>query len=111
MIDPAVCVPTASGTWKSATAAADPDDDPPGVCSGWRGLRVFPGPKKASSVVTVLPSMMAPAALSSANDESVSAGSTSGEDRRSEFGRKIAGVDDVLDADRDSAQRRYGFAA
>ncbi len=56
----------ASGTWKSATAAAEPDDDPPGVRSGSTGLRVFPGPKKANSVVTVLPRMMAPAAFSSA---------------------------------------------
>ena len=30
MIDPPVCVPKATGTMKSATAAADPLDDPPG---------------------------------------------------------------------------------
>ena len=66
MIEPAVCVPSASGTWQSATAAAEPDDEPPGVCAGLRGLRVLPGPKNASSVVTVLPRMTAPAALSCA---------------------------------------------
>ena len=26
--DPPVCVPNANGTWKSPTAAPDPDDDP-----------------------------------------------------------------------------------
>ncbi len=30
--DPAVWVPNANGTWPSATAAAEPLDDPPGVC-------------------------------------------------------------------------------
>ena len=34
MMDPAVCVPSAAGTIKSATAAADPLEDPPGVCAG-----------------------------------------------------------------------------
>ena len=29
--DPLVCVPSASGTIWAATAAADPDDEPPGV--------------------------------------------------------------------------------
>jgi len=32
MTDPAVCVPNATGTIQSATDAADPDEDPPGVC-------------------------------------------------------------------------------
>jgi hypothetical protein len=48
----------------AATAAADPLDDPPGVCSGLCGLRVFPGKYVASSLVTDLPKMIAPAARS-----------------------------------------------
>ena len=64
--DAAVCVPNAAGTIQSATAAALPLDDPPGVWSGWRGLAVFPGAKYASSVVTVLPSTMAPACFARA---------------------------------------------
>src|SRR5216683_1968123 len=52
MIEPAVCVPNASGTIQSATAAAEPDDEPPGVCIGFRGLHVGPGWKVANSVVT-----------------------------------------------------------
>src|SRR5438067_11054018 len=42
-IEPAVCEPNASGTMKSATAAAEPDDEPPGVQSGSCGLHVGPG--------------------------------------------------------------------
>ena len=38
--EPAVWVPTASGAWPAATAAAEPDDEPPGVCPGAAGLRV-----------------------------------------------------------------------
>ncbi len=45
----------------AATAAAEPDEEPPGVCSRLRGLRVTPGVSVASSVVTVLPMITAPA--------------------------------------------------
>jgi hypothetical protein len=34
MIEPAVCVPSASGSMWLATAAAEPLDEPPGVCAG-----------------------------------------------------------------------------
>src|SRR5215813_1424458 len=62
--DPPVWLPNASGTMPAATAAADPLDDPPGVCSGLWGLRVLPGWRVAYSVVTVFPMTMAPAARS-----------------------------------------------
>ena len=42
-MEPAVCEPSAAGTIPSATAAAEPLDDPPGVRDGSWGLRVFPG--------------------------------------------------------------------
>ena len=61
MTEPPVCVPSASGTIPQATAAAEPDDEPPGVCAVLCGLRVLFGTCVASSVVTVLPMMMAPA--------------------------------------------------
>src|SRR6266487_3187217 len=64
--DPAVCVPRASATMPSPTAAAEPLDDPPGVCAGLCGLAVFPAVKQANSVVTVLPRTIAPAARASA---------------------------------------------
>ncbi len=41
--EPAVCEPSAKGTIPSATAAAEPLEEPPGVREGSRGLRVFPG--------------------------------------------------------------------
>ena len=40
--DPAVSVPTASGTWPAATAAADPPEEPPGMRSTSCGLRWAP---------------------------------------------------------------------
>src|SRR6476660_73498 len=43
IVDPVVCVPIASGTILSPTAAADPLDEPPGVRAGSNGLRVLPG--------------------------------------------------------------------
>ena len=66
MIEPPVCVPKATGTMKSATAAAEPLDEPPGVCARLCGFAVGPGWRNANSVVTVLPSMTAPASRASA---------------------------------------------
>ena len=60
--DPPVCVPNPYGTWKSPTAAPEPDDDPPGVCAGLYGLRVTAlRPLEANSTVSVLPRISAPA--------------------------------------------------
>lgn len=50
---------------RSATAAAEPWEDPPGVCLRLWGLRVGPGSVNANSAVTVLPTMIAPASRSS----------------------------------------------
>src|ERR1700744_4687981 len=58
--EPSVCVPSANGTSPAATEAADPDDDPPGVCPVFQGLTVGPGCRQANSVETVLPKMVAP---------------------------------------------------
>src|ERR1700688_676230 len=63
--EPPVCVPSASGIIPAATAAADPDDDPPGVCAWLRGLSVAVGSREANPVVVVLPAMEAPACFSS----------------------------------------------
>src|SRR6185369_10144986 len=43
MVEPPVCDPIASGTRPAATAAADPDDEPPGVQPGAAGLSVPAG--------------------------------------------------------------------
>lgn len=53
---PPVCVPRLSGTWQSATAAADPAEEPPGVRFGSWGLVVLgPALSIVNSVVVVLP--------------------------------------------------------
>ena len=54
-IDPVVCVANATGTMPAATAAADPDDEPPGVRVGSCGFVVDPGGHAANSVVTSFP--------------------------------------------------------
>ncbi len=74
MIEPAVWVAKASGTMKSAIAAAEPLDEPPGVCVGLLGFVVLPGKKVANSVVTVLPMTTAPAARASATHAASAAG-------------------------------------
>src|SRR5215470_11081070 len=61
MIDPPTCDPIADGTMPAATAAADPDDEPPGVWAGSNGLVVGPGCAPPSSDVTVLPRITLPA--------------------------------------------------
>ena len=43
IVEPLVCEPSASGTMNAPTAAAEPLDEPPGVCSALCGLVVFPG--------------------------------------------------------------------
>src|ERR1700681_4546956 len=45
----------------AATDAAEPLEEPPGVCAVFHGLRVPRGSDAANSVVTVLPMMTAPA--------------------------------------------------
>src|SRR3569832_2286558 len=43
IVEPPVCEPIASGTSPVATAATDPDEDPPGVRPGAAGLSVADG--------------------------------------------------------------------
>ena len=50
MTEPPVCVPRASGQRPVATAAADPLDDPPGVCPRSLGLRVGGGANRKIDV-------------------------------------------------------------
>ena len=64
MMEPPTCVPMAAGIMRAPTAAADPEDDPPGVRVESNGFRVGPGSAPPSSAVTVLPRMTAPACRS-----------------------------------------------
>ena len=61
MIEPLVCVPSATGTKPAATAAAEPLDEPPGVRARSWGLRAGPGTKSAYCDVTAFPTTIAPA--------------------------------------------------
>ena len=81
MIEPTVCVPTASGHMKSATAAAEPLDDDPGVCSGSCGLRVLPGHQKPKREIAVLPSSTGAFLAQPLNARRVALGPTAGERR------------------------------
>jgi hypothetical protein len=55
-MEPMVCEPTAIGIWKSATAAAEPAEEPPGVREVlWAFLVAGPTNEEANSVVVVLP--------------------------------------------------------
>src|SRR5271167_4398455 len=64
MVEPITWVPSAALTMPAATAAAEPDDEPPGVCAVFHGLHVPRGSDAANSVVTVLPTITAPASRS-----------------------------------------------
>src|SRR5919197_628469 len=82
-MDPPPSVPRANGPSPAATAAPAPPDEPPGVRSRFHGLRVTPKtrlsviPTQPKVGVLVLPSRMAPAALSRATDGASSAGTLS----------------------------------
>ncbi len=75
--EPEVCVPSASGTIPAATAAAEPEEEPPGVRAGSCGLVVGPGARLANSQVTVLPSTIPPATRVSATTLASCAGTLS----------------------------------
>src|SRR5205823_11998478 len=64
---PPVSLPNASGNRPAAMPAPDPEDEPPGWCAGFQGLRAGGqgrsklGPPIANSWVESLPSTIAPA--------------------------------------------------
>src|SRR5260370_9173858 len=60
-MEPPVCEPRAPRHMPQATAAAEPLLLPPGVRSGFHGLRVGGGSKLAYCAVTALPRKTAPA--------------------------------------------------
>src|SRR5499426_4894355 len=64
MMEPPTWVPMAAGIMRAPTAAAEPEDDPPAVRAGSKGLVVAGGWDPPSSAVAVLPRMTAPASRS-----------------------------------------------
>ena len=65
-MEPPAWLPMAAGSIPAATAAAEPEEEPPGVRAGSKGLVVGPGCAPPSSEVTVLASTTAPASRSAA---------------------------------------------
>ena len=110
MTEPTVCVPSAPGTMPAATAAAEPEEEPPGVCSRLRGLCVLPGVKVASSVVTVLPMMTAPARRSAVTQAASAMGCRPLWARQPFSVGMSDSIDDVLDADGNPMQRADALA-
>ena len=86
------------------TAAAEPADEPPGERPVSCGFKVRDGLSSASSVVTVLPRMIAPAARNAAT-QSASALGWRPVQWTAVLGRHVGGIDDVLDADRHALER------
>ena len=66
MVEPITCVPSAALIIPAATPAAEPLLDPPGVRRRSCGLRVPRGSLAANSVVTVFPTITAPASRNAA---------------------------------------------
>src|SRR5215831_6997025 len=110
MVEPITWVPSAALSIPAATAAAEPLLDPPGVRRKSCGLWVPRGSVAANSVVTVLPTMTAPASRSAATlapSRSERQPANSGEP----FSVGMSAVsNDVLDAERHAVDRREGPA-
>ncbi len=109
-IEPNTCVPIPTLIAPTATAAAEPLLEPPGVRVRSHGLRVPRGCIHANSVVTVLPTITAPASRSAATlaaSRSLRKPANSGEPFS--VGH-IDGFDDVLDSDRHAVDRRERLA-
>jgi hypothetical protein len=96
MVEPPVWVARASGTMKSATAAPDPLDEPPGVRSGSRGLRVGGTRPPQALQGFRLAQNHCTRGAPHAHAISVFAWLVSRVDGRIVLSGKVAGVDDVL---------------
>ena len=105
MTEPPVWLPSASGSMPAATAAAEPDDEPPGVCARLRGLRVSRGLERREFGGDGLAEDDAAGAPDQHDHRGIGLRPVAGIDRRAVGGRQVGRVEDVLDADRKPAQR------
>src|SRR5258708_32259486 len=84
-------------TSPAATAAPEPDEEPPGICSGFQGLRAGGngrsklGPPSANSWVASLPSSTPPCALNLVSTTEAAAGPLSSPSLELRGGRGPAG--------------------
>ena len=110
-IEPPPSEPCASGIAPAATAAAAPPDEPPGVCSGLHGLRH--APFSADSVIGGAPELGRvrlsehdeARVLDAPHDRRVVHRHVLGERARRERRANARGLVQVLDEDRDAAER------
>jgi hypothetical protein len=105
-----VCEPIAPGTISAATAAAEPEDDPPGGV-----IRVVRISGLARIEVGVLGRHRLAEDHGSCRPQPrhgrrIAARRAAGPQFRSEFRRHVAGVEDILDADGHAMQRACGLA-
>ena len=94
-----------------ATAAAEPLDEPPGVRAASNGLRVGPERPIANSVVTVFPTMTAPAWRSAITHAASNFGTPILVDGRVHLRRHVGRCDDVFDGDGTAIDGRKGTRA
>ena len=110
MIEPAVWLPSAAGTMWSATAAAEPAEEPPGVCARLCGLRVLAGREQRQLGRHRLADDDGAGAAQGGNARRIAIWAAAAKDRGAVLGRQIGGVEDVFDADRHAVQRARGLA-
>ena len=110
MIEPLVCVPSATGASFAATAAADPLDEPPGVCVASCGIARRPWDEERILRRDGLADDDRAGGAQPVHDRRVPSGPASSEEFCAEFGRHVGGVDDVLDGDRQAMERSWRTA-
>ena len=110
MIEPLVCVPSATGASFAATAAADPLDEPPGVCASVMWILGRPRDEERILRGDGLADDDCAGGAQSVHDDGVPLGPASSEMFSAEFGRHVARVDDVLDGDGQAMERSWRYA-
>ncbi len=105
MTEPAVCVPSANGTMCAATAAADPLDDPPGVCSSAKRIARRSRCKIGQLRGDRLAEDVTAGCTQQRDARSIGMRNAAGVDRRSVLGCDALGVDNILDRHRQPPQR------
>ena len=98
-MEPLVWVPSAPGQNPAATAAAEPLDEPPGVCSGTPGIAGLSGREKRELSGHGLAEHERARPFEVVDDASGSLGHVAAEDGRAAFGGDAARGHDVLHAD------------
>ena len=106
MIEPPVWLPKAIGSMPAATAAAEPEDDPPGVCARIARIAGPAGSHASEFGGHGLAEHDAAGAAHQHHHRGVGLRPVAGIDRRAVGGRQVGGVEDVLDADRQSGERQ-----